>query len=53
MSRSRNATSKPITRPQTMPYLSSFGSGGFPPEMHAVVVYRAQDGLIHDVVLLV
>ncbi len=25
---------------------------GFPQEMHAVVVYRVLDGLIHDVALL-
>jgi hypothetical protein len=32
--------------------LSGFILTGFPPEMHAVVVYRVQAGLIHDVVLL-
>jgi hypothetical protein len=32
--------------------LSGFILAGFPPEMHAVVVYRVRDGLIHDVVLL-
>ena len=32
--------------------LSGFILAGFPPEMHAVVVYRVHDGLIHDVVLL-
>ena len=32
--------------------LSGFILAGFPPEMHAVVVYRVQDGLIHDIVLL-
>jgi hypothetical protein len=25
---------------------------GFPPAVHASVLYREQDGLIHDVVLL-
>src|SRR5215468_9740376 len=25
---------------------------GFPPTMHAAVIYRVRDGLIHDVVLL-
>ena len=33
-------------------HLSGFILAGFPPEMHAVVVYRVQDRLIHDVVLL-
>ncbi len=32
--------------------LSGFILAGFPQELHAVVVYRVQDGLIHDVVLL-
>ena len=32
--------------------LSGFILAGFPPEMHAVVVYRVREGLIHDVVLL-
>jgi hypothetical protein len=32
--------------------LSGFILSGFSPEVHAVVVYRVQDGLIHDVVLL-
>lgn len=33
--------------------LSGFILAGFSPEVHAVVVYRVQDGLIHDVVLLI
>jgi hypothetical protein len=33
--------------------ISGFILAGFPPAMHAVVVYRIQDGLIHDVVLLI
>ena len=32
--------------------ISGFILAGFPPAMHAVVVYRARDGLIHDVVFL-
>jgi hypothetical protein len=32
--------------------LSGFILAGFPTEMRAVVVYRVQDGLINDVVLL-
>ncbi len=32
--------------------LSGVMAAGFPPQMHAVVVYRVQDGLINDVVLL-
>lgn len=32
--------------------LSGFILAGFPTAMHAVVVYRVQDGLIQDVVLL-
>ena len=32
--------------------LSGFILAGFPPEMHAVVVYRVREGLIHDMVLL-
>jgi hypothetical protein len=32
--------------------LTGFILAGFSPEVHAVVVYRVQDGLIHDVVLL-
>ena len=32
--------------------LSGFILAGFPPQMHAVVVYRVHDGLIHDAVLL-
>jgi hypothetical protein len=32
--------------------ISGFILAGFPTAMHAVVVYRVQDGLIHDVVLL-
>jgi hypothetical protein len=32
--------------------LSGFILTGFPPEMHAVVIYRVQGGLIRDVVLL-
>jgi len=30
--------------------ISGFILAGFPPAMHAVVVYRVRDGLIHDVV---
>lgn len=32
--------------------LSGFVLAGFPTAMHAVVVYRVREGLIHDVVLL-
>jgi uncharacterized protein (TIGR02246 family) len=32
--------------------ITGFILAGFPPAMHAVVVYRVQDGLIHDVVFL-
>jgi hypothetical protein len=32
--------------------ISGFILAGFPPTMHAVVVYRVRDGLIHDVVFL-
>ena len=32
--------------------LSGFILAGFPPAMHAVVVYRVRDRLIHDVVFL-
>jgi hypothetical protein len=33
-------------------HLSGFNLAGFPPAMQAVVVYRVQEGLINDVVLL-
>jgi hypothetical protein len=33
-------------------HISGFNLAGFPPEMHAVVVYRVRDGLIRDVVFL-
>jgi hypothetical protein len=32
--------------------ITGFILAGFPPVMHAVVVYRVQDGLIHDVIFL-
>ena len=32
--------------------ISGMVVAGFPPAMHAVVIYRVRDGLIHDVVLL-
>jgi len=32
--------------------ITGFILAGFPPAMHAVVVYRTRDGLIHDVVFL-
>ena len=32
--------------------ISGMVAAGFPRAMHAVVVYRVRDGLIHDVVLL-
>jgi hypothetical protein len=32
--------------------LGGFILAGFPPEMHAVVIYRVQGGLIRDVILL-
>ena len=32
--------------------ISGFILAGFPPAMHAVVVYRVRDRLIHDVVFL-
>ena len=32
--------------------ISGFNLAGFPPAMHAVVVYRLRDGLIQDVVFL-
>jgi hypothetical protein len=33
--------------------ITGFVLAGFPPAMHAVVVYRVQDGLIHDVIFLI
>jgi hypothetical protein len=32
--------------------IGGFILAGFPPALHAVVVYRVRDGLIHDVVFL-
>ena len=32
--------------------ISGMVMAGFPPTMHAAVLYRVRDGLIHDVVLL-
>jgi hypothetical protein len=32
--------------------ITGFVLAGFPPAMHAVVIYRVRDGLIHDVALL-
>ena len=33
--------------------ITGFVLAGFPPAMHAVVVYRVRDGLIHNVVFLI
>jgi hypothetical protein len=32
--------------------ITGFILAGFPPAMHAAVIYRVRDGLIHDVVFL-
>jgi hypothetical protein len=32
--------------------ITGFVLDGFPPAMHAVVIYRVREGLIHDVTLL-